>query len=277
MSNIRIHRRIVQLKDINIFYRDTETEGQSILCLHGRWGRGETWIDFMQQYGNKYRIIAPDLRGHGLSDKPNTEYTADEMAEDMIQLLNHLKLESVIIIGHSMGGHVAGYLTATYPKIVKALAILDKSSTVLINDSTGLNDEIELVDPITKDWPLPFLSLKEAKKYIKKSTDSDLSFQYFMNSLIETVEGYTMMFSPLAMAKNIASYKDWSELLPRFHCPVMLLRSTKSGAVSDADFDSMATMIPNCLAFEVQNPDHNVHLADEQGFYRFFEEFMNTL
>jgi pimeloyl-ACP methyl ester carboxylesterase len=114
MEKIKINRDIARLKSVDIFYRDTKTEGPAILCLHGRWGRGETWVDFIQHYGNKYRVIAPDQRGHGLSGKPISKYTAEEMAADMVELLEYLELDSVILVGHSMGGRVAGYLTALY-------------------------------------------------------------------------------------------------------------------------------------------------------------------
>ncbi len=84
MDNVKIHRNIVRINDINIFYFDTQTKGEVILCLHGRWGRAETWADFIQHYGTKYRIIAPDQRGHGWSDKPISSYAADEMAADLM-------------------------------------------------------------------------------------------------------------------------------------------------------------------------------------------------
>ena len=88
MSSVRIHRNIVTINGIDIFYLDTKTKGDTIICLHGRWGRGETWIDLMQHYGERYRIIAPDQRGHGLSGKPVSKYTADEMASDIIALFD---------------------------------------------------------------------------------------------------------------------------------------------------------------------------------------------
>jgi 2-succinyl-6-hydroxy-2,4-cyclohexadiene-1-carboxylate synthase len=51
MDKVSIHREMAKLINIDIFFRDTRTDGQAILCLHGRWGRGETWIDFIYHYG----------------------------------------------------------------------------------------------------------------------------------------------------------------------------------------------------------------------------------
>lgn len=277
MTNIKIYRSTVKINGIDIFYRDTKTKGSAILCLHGRWGRGETWIDFMQHYGNKYRVIAPDLRGHGLSGKPISKYTADEFAIDILELLKFLEIDSVILVGHSMGGHIAGYFAAKYPKYVKALAILDKSANGPEKQNDIALEKIEVLDPVTKDWPLPFVSLVEARHYIKSKMESKCSYEYFMNSLYETVEGYKMMFSTQAIAANIAYYKNWFDLLPKIKCPVMLVKAAGDEAVSEVDFIKMQSMISDCMAYKMTNSDHSVYLANKKEFYRYFNEFMEYL
>lgn len=190
MDTVKIHRSMAKLKDTDIFYRDTKTDGPAILCLHGRWGRGETWVDFMRHYGDRYRVIAPDQRGHGLSGKPITKYTAEEMADDMVALLDFLDLDSAIVVGHSMGGRVAGYLAALYPDLVNALVILNKSAAGPDHQQNPLSlEKIDPIDPLTKDWPMPFASLAEVQGFIKKEMESELSYNYFMNSLVETIDG----------------------------------------------------------------------------------------
>ena len=277
MENIKIYRNTANLKSVDIFYFDTKIEGPTILCLHGRWGRAETWFDFIQHYGKQYRIIAPDQRGHGLSGKPISKYTAEEMAEDMIELLDFLKIDSVILVGHSMGGRVAGYLAALYPKFVKALAILDKSASGPAKPNMLPLDQITAIDPLTKDWPLPFSSLCEARNFMKQTMDSNLSCQYFMNSLVESIEGYQMMFSSQAIAANIAHEVNWFHLLPSIKCLVLIIRAKGNEAISDEDSIKMQSIIPNCLAREMSHPDHNVHLANQEEFYKYFDEFLKKI
>jgi hypothetical protein len=69
-----------------------------------------------------------------------------------------------------------------------------------------------------------------------------------MSSLVETVEGYRMMFSSQAIAASIAYYQDWYHLLPRTRCPVMLVRAKGGDAVTDEDFSKMKALIPDCAA-----------------------------
>lgn len=277
MCAVRIFRNMAHLKEIDIFYRDTQTAAQAILCLHGRWGRGETWVDFIQHYGERYRIIAPDQRGHGLSGKPVSSYSIEEMSADMVALLQSLDLDSVILVGHSMGGGIAGHLAATYPEMVKGLAILDKSAGGPERSTPPPLAEIAPIDPLTQDWPMPFNSRVEAQAFIRNAMESELSYEYFMNSLVETVEGYQMLFSAQAMAANIAHYHSWFELLPKLKCPVLLMRAKGSGAVSDEDFAKMKALIPNGMPYEIDHPDHNVHLGNKEEFYTQFDKFLSKV
>lgn len=271
----KIIRKVANLGSTSIFFRDTEVGKQSILCLHGRWGRGETWIDFMSRYCSKFRIIAPDQRGHGLSEKPDSQYSVEEMADDMIRLIDHLGIGQTILVGHSMGGHIAGYMAANYPDYVRKLVILDKSASGPENRQNEDKSDKSIVDPITKDWNMPFSTFQEAEERIRIIAESELSYRYFMNSLVETVDGYQMMFSPMAMARNIAEYTDWFNLLPMIKCATLLMRAKGSGAVSDEDFSEMRRKIKNSEAYDIDTDDHNVHLANKEQFYGYMDKFLD--
>jgi 2-succinyl-6-hydroxy-2,4-cyclohexadiene-1-carboxylate synthase len=228
----------------------------------------------MEHYGSKYRIIAPDQRGHGLSSKPVSKYTAEEMASDVIALLDDLNIQEVILVGHSMGGQVAGYTAALYPEYIQALAILDKSAAGPEHRSMLPLEQISPSDPLTKDWPLPFPTLKEAKNYLRQATDSELSYQYFMNSLTETAEGYQMQFSPQAMAANMAYNQDWYHLLPDIKCRTLLIRAKDSEGIPDDAYTRMQSLLSECSAYEMSHPHHNVHLGNPGEFYACFDRFL---
>jgi pimeloyl-ACP methyl ester carboxylesterase len=212
-----------------------------------------------------------------LSGKPVSKYTAEEFSADMMGLMNYLEINSAIVVGHSMGGYIAGCMAASYPGHVSGLAILDKSAAGPEKENDTPLHELEIIDPMTKNWPLPFASLSEAQAVIRRDMESELSYQYFMNSLMETEAGYEMMFSAQAIAANIAYYWDWYHFLPSIRCPALLIRAKGGGAVSDADFEKMKSAIPNGMAREMSDPDHNVHLANTAEFYGYFDEFLETV
>src|SRR4051794_16055421 len=95
----------------------TAGKGEPIVLLHGwmsdssMWGRLDT-----NRATKEYQLIALDLRGHGKSDKPHAvDKYGPEMAEDVVRLLDHLKLPKAHLIGYSMGAIVAGKVAATHP------------------------------------------------------------------------------------------------------------------------------------------------------------------
>jgi pimeloyl-ACP methyl ester carboxylesterase len=84
------------------------------------------WSEQLEGIGSTYRLIAPDLRGHGESPAPEGVYTMDEIADDVIELLDTLHItEPIVLGGLSMGGYVALSLVARYPGRVRALMLMD--------------------------------------------------------------------------------------------------------------------------------------------------------
>ena len=98
-----------------------------------------------------------------------------------------------------------------------------------------------------------------------------------MNSLVETVEGYDMMFSRRAVAANIRSERSWFQLLPQISCPVLLVRASGHEAVSDDDLARMRSMIGNFRSRDMSEPDHNVHLSNKAEFYACFDSFLSEI
>jgi pimeloyl-ACP methyl ester carboxylesterase len=100
--------------------------GRVVVLLHGFPLSREMWREQLSGLGSIYRVIAPDLRGHGDSPAPEGVYTMDEMADDVIELLDTLHItERVVLGGMSMGGYVALSLVARYPHRIRGLILMD--------------------------------------------------------------------------------------------------------------------------------------------------------
>lgn len=95
----------VRCEGSNICYSD-QGQGDVIVLLHGFCGSAEYWEKVIPELAKGYRVIAPDLRGHGASDAPLGAYTIEQMADDVLLLLNMLEIQECYLFGHSLGGYI---------------------------------------------------------------------------------------------------------------------------------------------------------------------------
>ena len=100
-------------------------EGTPLLLLHGWPEFWLTWEPVMRLLEDRYRLIAPDLRGFGDSDKPDGPYGADGHAADLVALLDALGLQRVGVVGHDVGGAVMQVLARSVPDRISGLFFFD--------------------------------------------------------------------------------------------------------------------------------------------------------
>lgn len=95
----------VRCNGSNICYSD-QGEGQVVVLLHGFCGSAAYWEKVIPLLSGSCRIIAPDLRGHGASDAPKGAYTIEQMADDVLSLIDTLEIPKITLLGHSLGGYI---------------------------------------------------------------------------------------------------------------------------------------------------------------------------
>ncbi|MCP4537047.1 MAG: alpha/beta hydrolase [Chloroflexi bacterium] len=106
----------VDIGSIGLQIREYKREGDAIVFLHFGGANLQMWQRVVPYFQDHYRLILVDLRGHGKSDKPQKGYHIDEMARDVVGVMEHLGLEQAHIIGSSLGAEVGLCLAANYPE-----------------------------------------------------------------------------------------------------------------------------------------------------------------
>ncbi|WP_406011004.1 alpha/beta hydrolase [Streptomyces sp. NBC_00637] len=101
------------------------TDGAALLLVHGWGGDGREWSVHAETLADRFRVIVPDLRGHGRSDVPGTGNTPAAMADDLAALVEALGCGPVVAVGHSMGGQVVNLLAVRHPVLVRSVVALD--------------------------------------------------------------------------------------------------------------------------------------------------------
>lgn len=137
--------QFLQLKNYNLRYRD-KGKGNTVVLLHGYLEAIETMETFANDLSRLARVIILDLPGHGLSDLKVRSLNIEDMAEAVHQLVMHLQLKKINIIGHSMGGYVALAYAEKYTDTLESFCLFHSSPNA-DTDEKKINRqrEIELV------------------------------------------------------------------------------------------------------------------------------------
>jgi len=107
--------------------------GPVVLLLHGLGCDHTTWEPVIATLAKRYTVIAPDLLGHGLSDKPRADYSVGGYANGMRDLLTVLGIDRVTVVGHSFGGGIAMQFAYQFP---------ERTERMLLVASGGLGPEV---------------------------------------------------------------------------------------------------------------------------------------
>jgi len=119
----------LSLKTVNlsngetIAYRDVGENSEVLVLVHGAMGSSAVWLHLIPKFTDKFRVIAPDLRGHGKSSYKNLLKSHDETAEDLKLFFDAIGVKKFYLVGWSMGGGVSMKFTAKYPEYVQGLIL----------------------------------------------------------------------------------------------------------------------------------------------------------
>ena len=113
-----------RVNDLRMHY-DVQGSGPPLLLVHGLGSSHNDWFAQQAVFKQTHTVIAPDLRGHGATDKPRGPYTIPQMARDLAALLNELGLPPAHVVGLSMGAMVSLQLAHDVPRAVRTLTVVN--------------------------------------------------------------------------------------------------------------------------------------------------------
>jgi 3-oxoadipate enol-lactonase len=106
----------------------------TIVCIHGAGGQAEQWKFQIEHFSQHYRMIAPDLRGHGQSEQPRTAYSLEEFLWDFTQMLEALKVpDPFMLMAHSFGGPIALTFASAQPQRISKLVLIATAPEMHLN------------------------------------------------------------------------------------------------------------------------------------------------
>jgi esterase len=222
-------RRSFTHDGLTLSYLDKGGDGIPIVALHAYWMEAGTYAHLAEALAPKWRVIALDQRGHGHSEHAD-DLSWDAFIGDLAAFLDHLNIdEPAILAGNSLGGTVAFRFAARYPGKVRAMIVEEA--------------------PAVQDADLGFMREWAGVYPTRKALEAKIGERLAWSvapSFRQTSEGWTLAFSPDALADALAGLKgdfwgDWSAT----DCPVLLVRGSQSRAVDGAVLEKMAAVRAN--------------------------------
>jgi len=115
--------RVEPVNDIQMYY-ETRGEGEPLLLLHGGGGIGANWELIFKAPPEGYRLVVPDLRGHGRTTNPSEEFTFRQSGRDVLELTDRLGIERFKAIGLSLGAKTLLHVATQQPSRVEAMVLV---------------------------------------------------------------------------------------------------------------------------------------------------------
>ena len=116
----------ITFKDKSVNFR-LQGHGKCMVLLHGFLESLEIWDDFASELSHEFKVLAIDLPGHGKSEVLAEVHSMELMADMVKAVLEHLKIQECVMIGHSMGGYVASAFASKYPEYLHGIGLFHSS------------------------------------------------------------------------------------------------------------------------------------------------------
>lgn len=124
---------MVTLNGSNIYYEEYG-KGEPLFLLHGFTQSSQSWLPYVDDYANDFKVYLVDLRGHGRSSQFKEKLSIKAAAMDLNALINHLKIQQINAIGFSYGGDVLFQLALLNPSLIKSMISIGASGSWNAND-----------------------------------------------------------------------------------------------------------------------------------------------
>ncbi|WP_327132641.1 alpha/beta hydrolase [Streptomyces sp. NBC_01343] len=247
-------------------YLDFGGPGRPLLALHGGMSEGLAFAGLADALGDAWRVIAPDQRGHGDSDRAPDHHRAGYLS-DTVALLDHLGLDApVALLGYSLGGFNAYHLAAAHPGRIAALVNVD--ATVTIEPDTagalfGFLHDMRYTAPTREEL---------------LAAAGPVGSQFVAQALRPLPDGgWRLPFHPQDMIDSAEACRGdhWDTWLGS-HCPALLVHGTRSQTLRQETADAMVSRRPG-TSYTPVDGDHFLPFTHPEEFHEAVRKFLADL
>lgn len=256
-------------------------KGPVVLFIHGILGSQQQWSHLVDTMDDDHRVVMPDLFGHGESAKPLGDYSLSSHAATMRDLLDHLDIDRVTLVGHSLGGGIAMQFFYLFPERVERLVLVS---------SGGLGREVNVAlraatlpgaaQVLSVAASAPVLSQVEAlgkaatKAGWRPGADISAIWKGF-SSLGDRESRRAFLATTRAVidigGQSISAHDHLEGSLP---IPTLIVWGSKDHMIPASHARSVEQALPECQVEIFDGAGHFPHLDDPDRFARLLREFI---
>ncbi|MFC0323181.1 alpha/beta fold hydrolase [Gallibacterium melopsittaci] len=243
---------------LNFDYLPSENpQADTLVFIHGLFGDMNNLGIIAKAFQTDYSLLRVDLRNHGHSFHTNQmDYSL--MAEDLLHLIQHLQLEKVILIGHSMGGKTAMQFALNYPQYVKSLVILDIAPVTYTHNEH--NTVFQALFAVAQAQPA---TRQQAKTIMEQFVTNEAILQFVLKSF-DAKQEQRFRFNTKALYQHYQQLMDWNGT-GICTLPTLFIRGGNSHYVLPEYSDTILHFFPNARSFTINGAAHWVH-ADKPHY-----------
>ncbi len=249
---------------------DASGDGVAVLLLHGFPLDRTMW----RQVSGKltgWRRIAPDLRGFGLTEAPESGYSIGAYADDLVALLDTLHIERAVVCGLSMGGYVAFDMVRRYSDRVRALILMNTRATP--DNAEGRAKRDATLARVRRDGPT-FLAAEMLPKLLAPAT------RQTMPDVVEHVRNMITNQVSDGVAGALAAMRDRPDstlTLSGIDVPTLVMAGRDDQIVPAAESRTMAEGIPHAQFSVIPDAGHLTPMEQPVNVTRVVKEFLESL
>ena len=242
-----------------------EGKGKQILCVHGITANSRFWDCLASALSPHHRVIAMDLRGRGLSDKPSTGYSIENHCKDILALMNDQGLNRPVLMGHSLGAFISLVFVAQNPDKIDRLILVDGGGKLsdgqMAKVFAGIKPSLDRLGQVFPSLDAYLAQMRQAPYLQPWNSYMETYFRYE----VENVEGgVSSRVHPEHIneeAKNLGKV-DSTKFYKKVKAPTLILRATK-GMLAEDDLllpedvvERMIREIPNAKRVDIEDTNH---------------------
>lgn len=249
---------------MNLYFRKYGN-GFPLIILHGLYGSSDNWVTIAKSISDKFTVILPDQRNHGLSPKSSIHnYTA--LSNDVLDLANDLRLKKFFLAGHSMGGKCAISFALKWPERLEGLLVADISPFLSEKEH---HDEylqhLEILNAIISTDLSGVYSRNEIESALSQRIKSDKITGLIMKNLQRNTDNsFSWRLNAPVILKYIGQLMSPVEIpgedrIPVTGFPVLFLKGANSDYLPASDFSRILRLFPAAEFIEIPDSGHWIH------------------